>query len=703
MSIPPGTSGNSSVNQPPVSQANSSSAAVNPLNARAISVAGSAFKAVSPGTKPFKPWVSPIKPPIATQEVPDAMKALIKDLDVWVATQDQKYDAGIVKAAIVQGAVTGEDFHLDISQLKISSLPLCLANLKLTELNCSWCLFLTQFPDLPNCTRLVCSGCPLKALPNLPSCTYLDCESCPFLVALPHLPSCTDLDCESCPLLAALPNLPSCTDLSCSYCPLLAALPHLPSCTYLTCSYCPLLTTLSNLPSCTNLDCSYCPLLTTLSNLPSCTDLDCSSCPRLAMLPDLPSCTDLDCSSCPRLAILPNLPSCTDLDCSSCPRLTALPALPGNARIGSEGCLLLNPEAQVVPPSDLGIRWKDLNEDPLKVLRALLPYLKRGIFPEIVFLNDDGNPQEGSDIGGLGRHLMSQLFTQLAKVGCIPKNPGTELLRPRVTAPPAETAAEKELLEALGLLFVQAANRNFPIGKIFVPDFFMDLQAFSGQNLSEYKKDPQTWIKEHCTQKNSDIATPIMACRTLEELVALKVTDTVIPEGLDLKGAKLFVLNACMEETVQARTPWYEAAYLIASAMKGRMGAAWETSCALAPEKFQASIEGSFSKEAFVAAIEWQGSNHAPTQAYLLKWISTHDEDMVKDLLQFSTGSRSLTGESVKVMISSPNIEGTFPLPTSHACARQLCLATGYSSQEMFDAKIKESLENAEDSGFLFG
>ena len=457
MSIPAGNSGNSSVNQPPVSQGNSSSAAVNPLNARATCVAGSAFKAVSLQTVPFKQRFSSINTPIATKEVPDAMKALIKDLDVWVATQDQKYDAGIVKAAIVQGAVTGEDFHLDISQLKISSLPLCLANLKLTELNCSWCLFLTQFPDLPNCTRLVCSGCPLEALPNLPSCTYLDCESCPFLVALPNLPSCTDLDCESCPLLAALPELPSCTDLICSYCPFLAALPNLPSCTYLTCSYCPLLTTLSNLPSCTNLDCSYCPLLTTLSNLPSCTDLDCSSCPRLA--------------------ILPNLPSCTDLDCSSCPLLAALPALPGNARIGSEGCLLLNPEAQVVPPSDLGIRWKDLNEDPLKVLRALLPYLKRGLFPEIVFLNDDGTPQEGSDTGGLGRHLMSQLFTQLAKVGCIPKNPGTELLRPRVTASLAETATEKELLEALGLLFVQAANRNFPIGKIFVPDFFMDLQV----------------------------------------------------------------------------------------------------------------------------------------------------------------------------------------------------------------------------------
>ena len=194
-----------------------------------------------------------------------------------------------------------------------------------------------------------------------------------------------------------------------------------------------------------------------------------------------------------------------------------------------------------------------------------------------------------------------------------------------------------------------------------------------------------------------------MVCRTLEELVALEVTDTVIPEGLDLKGAKLFILNACMEETVQARIPWYEAAYLIASAMKGRMGAAWETSCALAPEKFQASIEGLFSKEAFAAAIQWQGRDHAPTKAYLLKWIATHDEDMVKDLLQFSTGSRSLTREPVIVMISLPTREGTFPFPTSHTCARQLCLPTGYSSQEMFDAKIKESLENAEASGFLFG
>ncbi|MCX6995160.1 MAG: hypothetical protein NTY13_05015, partial [Chlamydiae bacterium] len=90
------------------------------------------------------------------------------------------------------------------------------------------------------------------------------------------------------------------------------------------------------------------------------------------------------------------------------------------------------------------------------------------------------------------------------------------------------------------------------------------------------------------------------------------------------------------------------------------------------------------------------------TKAYLLKWIETQNEEKVKDLLQFSTGSLSLTGEPVEVMISPPTRQGTFPLPTSHACARQFCLPTGYSSQQMFDDKINQSLEDAKANGFLF-
>ena len=494
---------------------------------------------------------------------PARMQALTNDLDVWITTQLDKNDANIVKSAILQGVQTGENFTLDISHLRISSLPLCLANLKLTGLNCS-----------------------------------------------------------ECPLLAALPALLNCTSLDCSHCPLLTALPA--------------------------------------------------------------------------------LPSCTELNCSRCPLLTALPAMPPNAIIHTLGCPHLNRQLgwgglAAIDLNTCPIYWKTLNEEPLKVLKTLLPYLKGGSFPKIVFLNEDGTRQEGSDAGGLRRTLMSELFAQLSKRGCIPKNPGTELLRPTAAA----DAEEKEILEALGLLFVSAADRNLPIGQIFDLPFFTDLQAFSGQNLGEYTEDPPAWIKKQCSENSSPMAQTIRECQTLE-LLKENFSEYPFSAELDLEGAKLFVLNACLEETVKERSPWYEAAYLIASAMKGIMGSRWENLCALSPEAFQGSIEGAFSKEAFAAAIQWQGRDDAPTKAFLLKWIDTHDEEHVKELLQFSTGSRSLTGEPVYVMISPPNIEGTFPLPTSHTCARQLCLPTGCSSQQMFDDKIKQSLDAAKATGFLF-
>ncbi len=354
----------------------------------------------------------------------------------------------------------------------------------------------------------------------------------------------------------------------------------------------------------------------------------------------------------------------------------------------------------MVPPGDLKtcrIHWKDVNEDPLKVLRDLLPFLREGPFPNIVFLKEDGTPQEGSDAGGLGRHLMSQLFAQLPKLGCIPENPGTNRLRPTATANP--TAAEKEILEALGLLFVSAADRNLPIGQIFDLAFFTDLQAFSGQNLGEYKEDPQAWIKKQCSERSPHIATSIKSCQTLE-LLNQTFSEYTIPEELELEEAKLFVRNACIEATAREEAPWYEAAYLIALAMKSQQG--WHSLRYLSAYALQTRIEGSFSKEAFKGAIHWQGTADVSTKAYLLKWIDTQNEEKVKELLQFSTGSLSLTGQSVIVMLSPPAIGGGFPLPISHTCARQLCLPTGYSSQEMFDDKMKQSLEDAEANGFLF-
>ncbi len=355
----------------------------------------------------------------------------------------------------------------------------------------------------------------------------------------------------------------------------------------------------------------------------------------------------------------------------------------------------------MVPASDLHtcpINWKTLNEDPLEVLRSLLPFLREGPFPNIVFLKQDGTPQEGSDIGGLGRHLMSELFAQLSKLSCIPTNRGTNRLRPTATA--NSTAAEKEILEALGLLFVSAANGNLPIGQIFDLAFFTDLHAFSGQNLREYKEAPQAWIKKKCSESNSHIALAIKGYTNLAELIELGLTEASTLENMDLEEGKLFLLNASIEATVQQEAPWYEAAYLIASAMQGQPG--WHSLRSLSVDELHASIEGLFSKEAFKRALQWQGTADASTQAYLLKWIDTQNEEKVKDLLQFSTGSRSLTGEPVIVMISAPTREGTFPFPTSHTCVRQLCLPTGYSSQGMFDDKVNESLESAKVSGFLY-
>ena len=666
-----------------------------------------------------------------------------RNLASWLLTEPDQGDAYLVQKEILKYNLRSH-IYLDLSGLKITSLPSCLSELNLKTLNCSQCLNLSFLPNLPDCLILDCSQCPnITPLPSLPKCTELDCSACPLLREIPDLSSCASLECSQCPNITTLPSLPECTELSCSDCPFLLALPELSSCIMLDCSQCPSITAIPSLPKCTELicfkcpslrnipalalcarlDCSACPNITKLPSLPKCTMLDCSGCPSITMLPSLPRCTVLDCSQCPNITTLSSLPKCTILACSGCASLTTLPSLPRCTKLdcgecsniiilpGLPRCTFLDcrscPRLIELPQINAGarvltdiifdictIRWKDLNEDPLKVLRDLLPCLRRGPFPNIVFLNDDRSSQVGYDAGGLRRHLMSQLFAQLSKLGSISKNPGTDLLRP------IATNDEDAILEAMGLLFVKAVNAKLPIGQTFHPVFFTDLQAFSGQNMSEYQQDPLSWIQKQYIKKNPDRALTITRFNDLEALHQA-YSEYLIPKGLDLEGAKLFILSAFMKETVQEETPWYKAAYQIASAMKGKMNAAWEPFCALSADEFQASIEGSFSKEAFINTIVWEGRTDSMTQAYLINWIDTHDDPTVKELLQFSTGSRSLTKEPVMVMISPPNVEGTFPLPISHTCARQLCIFTGYLSQEMFNAKIKHSLEVANASGFL--
>ena len=58
------------------------------------------------------------------------------------------------------------------------------------------------------------------------------------------------------------------------------------------------------------------------------------------------------------------------------------------------------------------------------------------------------------------------------------------------------------------------------------------------------------------------------------------------------------------------------------------------------------------------------------------------------------TGSRLLTKEPVNIKIFYTYKGEVVRLPTAHTCGRQLCFSTGYATQAIFDAKIKQSLDD---------
>jgi len=571
------------------------------------------------------------------------------------------------------------------------------------------------FKFIQNCSSLntlFINSNKIQALPPLPLCAHLDCSRCPQLQALPQLPLCARLDCSGCPLLQALPPLPLCAHLVCHRCPLLQALPPLPLCAHLDCSYCPLLQALPALPLCARLVCHMCPQLQALPQLPLCARLDCSGCPLLQALPPLPVCTDLNCSRCPLLAALPPLLACTTLDCSECPLLQGIPELPARATIYSS----LN-------SARLSIALSKLENNPEGVLDQLKEWFSRNRhFPNIVFLNPDGSPNVGVDIGGLRRHLVSTLFTHL-----LSKNPRREGSTPlslfslRGDFPVQRSEEDAARWETVGKLFAFAYRDQLLTGIHFDPNLFSALFVLLNpteappaeeEALKRWKVDRHLKVFFKLSDSYAFAEKALRGERLSEEdgeryeFLLKDLQNQLDPEkkGIDLLGATTtketigsVILDSIRAGVLSNTVPYramIDASESIARGMESVPGLTRASSA----QELQESIEGKLNKEIVKESLRIEAfPQGVQSPTFLQAWIDrTSDKELV-DFVKAVTGSTSLLPGSTKLNITYDSYHEN-GLPTAQTCFYLLKLPnyTGArANQESFNERMNEFLANA--------
>jgi len=136
-------------------------------------------------------------------------------------------------------------FHLvnKLQTLKCRSLGMIRLDLPVSIINldCSWCINLTELPYLPFLSFLNCSGCiSVSNINSYPELRSLMCSGCSFN-KIPLQPKLQDLFCSGCPNLTNIETQPNVSSICCNRCPNLTTIETQPNLDFINSNNCPLL------------------------------------------------------------------------------------------------------------------------------------------------------------------------------------------------------------------------------------------------------------------------------------------------------------------------------------------------------------------------------------------------------------------------------------------------------------------------------
>lgn len=375
-------------------------------------------------------------------------------------------------------------------------------------------------------------------------------------------------------------------------------------------------------------------------------------------------------------------------------------------------------------PSTFNVDYELLKSQPEQILQYLPFKIGYGEYPRIQFLDENQQPTEGIDAGGLRRQLQSTLFEQLFNDAARDKKlPFFKVLHeqghslgvlPQVRVGQDEFTNDKWAYQTIGQLLAYAYKDSLLTGIHFNNSLFEVLSSLTEKeaitlyylNIQTWKDLPQSVVVKIFTAMNPTYTWLTKPADQLNEKEKADFDHFMTIRDDDFKevGKWKNIYEAIGYHIVDNKTPYTEILPAIGFVAKGvysiLAGTQWNDLNQLAPAALSEKIQGSslLTSEMIIEQLIWSGPAAATaeqTKTFLKQWLSQANGDDLKRFLMAVTGLNSLTKEmKLKMRLYAP-ANNEIIRPQSHTCFFTLDLPTTSDNQEKFNETMQEFLVNA--------
>ncbi len=369
------------------------------------------------------------------------------------------------------------------------------------------------------------------------------------------------------------------------------------------------------------------------------------------------------------------------------------------------------------------ISFELLKNNPEKVLRSLQFKITDGRLPHIQFLDENQEPTEAIDAGGLSRQLQSTLFENLfnetARTKKLPfynkKIADEEGVLPQVRLGQDEFGADKKAYHTLGELFAIAATDSLLTGVHFHIGLFGALSSLTRGELKVLsKRDINSWkdLPEPVLVKIFASLDPKFAFLTKSKEQRSKTEGEMFNALMTLYDEDYNERTAAnLREAIEnyskdnADIPFSEIIPAIAFIAQGMFSTLdeynWKKLVMVTPADLSAKIQGEMiTLEKLMENIHWKETESAESKrtiTFLKEWLIQAEQTDLNKFYESITGLKSIGKDAKKLIVNlyEPEAKESGKLPSSHTCSFALDLPVIYSSQEIFNVKMNEFLKNA--------
>lgn len=574
---------------------------------------------------------------------------------------------------------------------------------------------LPAFPSFPDCKRFQITLChDLETSPPLPLCKEFVAKQCNQLMSTQALPHCSHFWIENCPELITIGNIETCVDFICEENKKLKKLPALTNCNIVRINNC---NSIKKIPANVNsyiFEISHCSALEGFdSSSFNCVSFKCESCPKIRSFPKLPLCEKFISYDNLRLRYISELPKCYSFFCKKCHQLEQIPVLCDNAHFQIDKFIILE--------------QKTLPQKPLSALRKLKGYLLNHLsFPK-VRLKDNGRLLKTEDVDGVKRDLVSIIFENLFKKATddvdfsehlLIDEEGYPITKEEYSPHHLSESARREMQDfnTIGLLFKLCyedlfslkTGCNLPLKLyecIILPEYEIELPKWELKCVLCLKGAPKSLYSLAQIYKN-----PVHFNQRDYEWVQTFVEELLPEVALGQNTIQTFLLDETNRRLLanalvaQIHTPkGYSTNWIRKGAIDGYTEASWKQICDYGPEDYQECVEGSINISDLEQLVVYGYPENANEEDrmkltnYFKNWISTTTSLQLRHFIRIVTGLNCLNNQIIVSFTTRTDIES---YPVIHVCTNTIEISSKYPSQEHFDKKMNDMIEEIILAGF---